>query len=162
MPKQSSQSLFLLIGQKISCSTIKQRPLTLPFSSFSLPLELKTKKWHFKTCPRLLCAPVFCAYTFNLLDRIPTTHVTAKLKGVKIVDFDTIMDILFIKVKHNGQRGVNMTIADRIKQLRQERQWTQAELAEKIGIKQKQISAYERGVNSPSTDFLIKIAGALV
>jgi transcriptional regulator with XRE-family HTH domain len=59
-----------------------------------------------------------------------------------------------------GQRGVNMTIADRIKQLRQERQWTQAELAEKIGIKQKQISAYERGVNSPSTDFLIKIADA--
>ena len=53
-----------------------------------------------------------------------------------------------------------MTIADRIKQLRQERQWTQAELAEKIGIKQKQISAYERGVNSPSTDFLIKIADA--
>ena len=53
-----------------------------------------------------------------------------------------------------------MTIADRIKQLRQKRQWTQDELAEKIGIKQKQISTYERGVNSPSTDFPIKIADA--
>ena len=51
-----------------------------------------------------------------------------------------------------------MAIASRIKQLRQESQWTQAELAEKMGIKQKQISAYERGINSPSTDVLIKLA----
>jgi transcriptional regulator with XRE-family HTH domain len=51
-----------------------------------------------------------------------------------------------------------MTIASRVKQLRQEKQWTQAELAEKMGIKQKQISAYERGINSPSTDVLIKLA----
>jgi len=51
-----------------------------------------------------------------------------------------------------------MTISDRIKQLRQEKRWTQEELANKMGIKQKQISAYERGVNSPSTDILIKLA----
>ncbi|MDF1546053.1 MAG: helix-turn-helix transcriptional regulator [bacterium] len=52
-----------------------------------------------------------------------------------------------------------MTIAERIKLLRQERKWTQAELAEHLGIHQKQISAYERGVNLPSTDILIKLAG---
>ena len=51
-----------------------------------------------------------------------------------------------------------MTIAERIKLLRQERKWTQAELAEHLGIHQKQISAYERGVNLPSTDILIKLA----
>lgn len=51
-----------------------------------------------------------------------------------------------------------MTIAERIKKLRQERNWTQATLAEKMGIHQKQISAYERGVNLPSTDILIKLA----
>lgn len=51
-----------------------------------------------------------------------------------------------------------MTLAERIKLLRQERKWTQAELAEKLGIHQKQISAYERGVNLPSTDILIKLA----
>ncbi|MDH5525392.1 MAG: helix-turn-helix domain-containing protein [Desulfobulbaceae bacterium] len=53
-----------------------------------------------------------------------------------------------------------MTIAERIRQLRQERHWTQAELAERLGIHQKQVSAYERGVNLPSTDILIKLAEA--
>lgn len=53
-----------------------------------------------------------------------------------------------------------MTISERIRQLRQEQRWTQAELAERLGIHQKQISAYERGVNLPSTDILIKLAEA--
>jgi len=51
-------------------------------------------------------------------------------------------------------------LADRIRQLRQERRWTQAELAEKLGVHQKQVSAYERGVHAPSTDVLIKLAEA--
>ncbi len=51
-----------------------------------------------------------------------------------------------------------MTISERIRLLRQERKWTQAELAEHLGIHQKQVSAYERDVNLPSTDILIKIA----
>lgn len=51
-----------------------------------------------------------------------------------------------------------MTIAERVKQLRQEHKWTQAGLAERLGIHQKQVSAYERGVNLPSTDILIKLA----
>ncbi len=51
-----------------------------------------------------------------------------------------------------------MTISERIKKLRQERNWTQVTLADKMGINQKQISAYERGVNLPSTDILIKLA----
>lgn len=51
-----------------------------------------------------------------------------------------------------------MAIAERIKRLRQERNWTQAELGEKINVHQKQVSSYERGVNVPSTDILIKLA----
>jgi transcriptional regulator with XRE-family HTH domain len=51
-----------------------------------------------------------------------------------------------------------MLIAERIKRLRQEHNMTQGELGEKIGIHQKQISAYERGRNIPSTDILIKLA----
>lgn len=51
-----------------------------------------------------------------------------------------------------------MDIHNRIKRLRQERNWTQGELAQKIGIQQKQISAYERGVNFPSTEVLLKLA----
>jgi len=51
-------------------------------------------------------------------------------------------------------------IGDRILRLRQDQRWTQAEFGEKIGVHQKQISAYERGINIPSTDVLIKIAEA--
>ena len=53
-----------------------------------------------------------------------------------------------------------MPLADRIRLLRQERRWTQAELAEKLEVHQKQVSSYERGVNVPSTQILIKLAEA--
>jgi transcriptional regulator with XRE-family HTH domain len=51
-----------------------------------------------------------------------------------------------------------MAISDRVRQLRQEKRWTQAELGEKVGVHQKQVSAYERGANVPSTEVLIKLA----
>ncbi len=51
-----------------------------------------------------------------------------------------------------------MPIHDKIKRLRQEKDWTQSELGEKVNIHQKQISSYERGVNIPSTEILIKLA----
>lgn len=51
-----------------------------------------------------------------------------------------------------------MAIGDRIRRLRQDRRWTQAELGEKLDVQQKQVSAYERGVNIPSTEVLIKLA----
>jgi transcriptional regulator with XRE-family HTH domain len=51
-----------------------------------------------------------------------------------------------------------MTIAKRIKRLRQEQNMTQADLGNKLGVHQKQVSAYERGINVPSTDVLIKLA----
>lgn len=53
-----------------------------------------------------------------------------------------------------------MALADVIKKLRIERHWRQADLAEKIGVQQKQISGYECGNTIPSTDILIKIAEA--
>mgnify|MGYP002713279769 CR=1 FL=1 len=49
-------------------------------------------------------------------------------------------------------------LGSKIKQLRQARGWTQEELASQIGVKQKQISSYERGTSNPTTDVLIKIA----
>ena len=51
-----------------------------------------------------------------------------------------------------------MAIKDRIKQLRQEKNWSQAQLAQQMGIHQKQVSAYERGRNVPSTEVLVKLA----
>lgn len=53
-----------------------------------------------------------------------------------------------------------MSLHDKIRRLRQEHQWTQAELGDRINVHQKQVSAYERGVTVPSTDILIKIAEA--
>ena len=51
-----------------------------------------------------------------------------------------------------------MELSERIRKLRQERKWTQAELGKKVSVHQKQISSYERGASSPSTDVLIKLA----
>jgi len=51
-----------------------------------------------------------------------------------------------------------MALGDRIRRLMQEADWTQAELAEKVSIHQKQISAYERGTTIPSTEIPIRIA----
>lgn len=49
-------------------------------------------------------------------------------------------------------------LAKRIRQLRQEKNWSQAQLGAKRGIHQKQVSAYERGRNVPSTEVLMRIA----
>lgn len=54
-----------------------------------------------------------------------------------------------------------MLLGDKIKRLRQEKNWTQADLAEKVGIHQKQISSYERSINTPSTEVLIRLAEIL-
>lgn len=51
-----------------------------------------------------------------------------------------------------------MAFHNKLKQLRVEQNWTQAQLAEKLNIQQKQISSYERGASKPSTEILIKIA----
>lgn len=51
-----------------------------------------------------------------------------------------------------------MAIAERVRRLRQERGWSQVELGEKISAHQKQISSYERGVNVPSVEILVKLA----
>lgn len=51
-----------------------------------------------------------------------------------------------------------MTLGERLKRLRQEKNWTQAELADQLKIHQKQLSGYERDVHVPSTEVLMKIA----
>ncbi len=51
-----------------------------------------------------------------------------------------------------------MAIKDRVKQLRQEKNWSQAQLGSKMGCHQKQVSAYERGRNIPSTEVLMRLA----
>lgn len=54
-----------------------------------------------------------------------------------------------------------MNIGEKIKRLRQERNWSQAQLANRLEIHQKQISGYERNIHVPSTEVIIKIAKLL-
>jgi len=49
-------------------------------------------------------------------------------------------------------------LGERIKQLRKEKNWQQAELAEKIEADARQISRYEKGKIKPSAETLLKIA----
>jgi transcriptional regulator with XRE-family HTH domain len=51
-----------------------------------------------------------------------------------------------------------MSFGQRLKRLRQERDWSQQQLANKLKIHQKQISGYERGLHLPSAELLIRIA----
>jgi len=58
----------------------------------------------------------------------------------------------------SDQNGNTSTLGDRLKRLRTERNWSQAQLAHQLDIHQKQISGYERGIHIPQTELLIRIA----
>ena len=52
-------------------------------------------------------------------------------------------------------------LANRLREARDERGWTQAELAERIGVSRKTVNTVENGVFVPSTVVALKLAGAL-
>lgn len=49
-------------------------------------------------------------------------------------------------------------VGERIRELRKQRGWTQAQLADKIGVTKSVISFYERQDRAPSPEVLIKFA----
>lgn len=49
-------------------------------------------------------------------------------------------------------------LLNRLKVLRAERDWTQAELARRVGVTRKTINTVERGVFVPSTVLALKVA----
>lgn len=51
-----------------------------------------------------------------------------------------------------------MKIAERLKELRQENGLSQSALAQKIGVSQKAIDYWERGVNEPKATYIVKLA----
>jgi putative transcriptional regulator len=53
------------------------------------------------------------------------------------------------------------TLANRLKERRTERGWTQAELAERVGVTRKTVNTVENGVFVPSALLALKLARAL-
>ena len=54
-----------------------------------------------------------------------------------------------------------MPLGERIRQLRKEAEWSQAELAEKIGVDAGRVSRYEAGRIVPSAEALVRVAEVL-
>lgn len=50
-------------------------------------------------------------------------------------------------------------VAQRIKSLREQKGLTQSTLARKIGITRSSVNAWEMGISTPSTQYLIELAG---
>ena len=59
---------------------------------------------------------------------------------------------------HDHQGSPDMALGDRIRQLRKEHGWSQAELGHKIDADPAAISRYEGGRITPSADALVRLA----
>ena len=53
------------------------------------------------------------------------------------------------------------TLGNRLREAREAKGWTQAELAERIGVSRKTVNTVENGVFVPSTVVALKLAAAL-
>ena len=49
-------------------------------------------------------------------------------------------------------------VADRIKTLRESGGMTQAELAKRLGISRSSVNAWEQGISSPSTQYVVELS----
>lgn len=49
-------------------------------------------------------------------------------------------------------------VADRIKMLREQKGFTQTELAKRLGITRSSVNAWEMGISVPSTQYLVELA----
>lgn len=56
------------------------------------------------------------------------------------------------------QSKIDTDFPKRLKQLRQEKGWSQGQVAMKIGVDMQRISKYERGVLIPTTELALKLA----
>jgi transcriptional regulator with XRE-family HTH domain len=57
--------------------------------------------------------------------------------------------------------GMAMALGERIREIRKERGWSQAQLGKLIGTDSQYVSRYENGRISPSVDALVRLAAAL-
>ena len=50
-------------------------------------------------------------------------------------------------------------IAERIKFLREQKEYTQTELAKRLGITRSGVNAWEMGISVPSTQYIVELSG---
>jgi len=77
----------------------------------------------------------------------------------KIADFfDVTVDYLFGRTEHKREIVVdNIALPHRLKQLREQRKWTQSQLGEKLGVSSATINRYEKGIRHPDPEILMKL-----
>ena len=68
------------------------------------------------------------------------------------------MQYHFVKLTIQGERGGDV-VAEGIKGRREEKGWTQAELAKRLGITRSSVNAWEMGISVPSTQYVVEVAG---
>lgn len=56
------------------------------------------------------------------------------------------------------RKAKNMTIGERIRQQREQRNMSQAEFARRMGVTRATVSAWEQGVNLPTASYLVDMA----
>lgn len=61
----------------------------------------------------------------------------------------------------NKDTQITASFPERLRRLRRERDWSQGQLANKVGIDIQRISKYERGISSPPLEVLVSIAQVL-
>lgn len=62
------------------------------------------------------------------------------------------------KMNYYILKGDEGMIGDNIRKLRLEREWTQGELADRLGVSRSALGNYERELREPGIDLLIKLA----
>jgi transcriptional regulator with XRE-family HTH domain len=67
----------------------------------------------------------------------------------------------WLRTDEHDDGEVAMALGERIREVRKERGWSQAELGEKVGTDSQHISRYENGRITPSVDALVRLAAAL-
>ncbi len=50
-------------------------------------------------------------------------------------------------------------LPERIKELRLQREWSQAELARRLNVTRSSVNAWEMGISAPTTQYVVELAG---
>ncbi len=74
---------------------------------------------------------------------------------------DNVIDLGTQWALQDTPGGPEMPLGERIKQLRKEHGWSQAELGERLGTDSQRVSRYENERITPSIDMLVRLAQTL-